>query len=431
VASLKKIVSRISSWRYRKLWYWLTGISIILVSSFSFRDDLINNLGFISLTKALITHSTENAEYAENFFRRSLMLKPNNPAAYRGLGFALAMQGYGSEALEAWREIQFDATPVLVAWGQRAGREEQYDMALFWYRNILEFDNTTAEAWYQIGKIQHERNQLEEAVESYRKAVSLGYTESVESLGLVFFQQNEFAEAKAIWREALIRFPDCSERVNWWRDIVFALMAEKEWDRALEVITKAMKEFPDDSRLYFQLGVSLYEKNGDVEQATDALGRAIALDESLPGSYRAMGDIMIHEERYKEAIVWYTEAIARDAEKRTWYLMRADAAFLSDDTALALNLYQDTIERFPDLAIAHYEIAKIYLLIGQQDEAIESIEKALSLAESPNLQYYLRAGNIYEQAHENEKALQAYYQVLTMAPNNETAQQAIDRLREQ
>lgn len=464
---LLETMKKVLSWRHRKLWYGIMGIAIILITGFNFREHLINNLGYIFLTKALARQSTENAKQAEILFERSLARRTDNSAAYRGLGFAFAMQGHKNEALEIWRKTQSNAPFVLMFWGKQSSKKEEYDTALKWYYWALELDETITEAWYQIGniqhkkeeftkaleayrqailldeeesiaegchqigKIQHELEQYEEAEDMYRKAISLGNMESIEALGLVFYEQKDFDEAKKIWQEALINFPGHSESIKWQRDIIFTLMAEKKWESSLKKINMVLKEYPNDPGLFFQKGVSLYKFTGDAEQSITVLKQAITLDKDFSGAYNAIGDIMLQEERYIEAITWYSEAIARNPKKYTWHLSRANAAFLAGDMPLALDFYQKTIEFFPNLSLAYYKVAQIYLLNNQSNEATTAIEKALNLADGHNLQYYLRAGNIYEQLGEKEKALQTYNQALTIDSDNKEAKQGIIRLSDQ
>ncbi len=94
----------------------------------------------------------------------------------------------------------------------------------------------------------------------------------------------------------------------------------------------------------------------------------------------------------------------------------------------AIPQYLSLIDEFPYDVEAYSELSWAYWLQGQSDLAVTTITKAMEIP-STNVQFYLRAGEIFEQCGQIEKALDAYQNVLRIDPKRESALQAIERLK--
>jgi tetratricopeptide (TPR) repeat protein len=196
----------------------------------------------------------------------------------------------------------------------------------------------------------------------------------------------------------------------------------------IEATRIAISEFPDDPQLHAERGFALYYAVNDSTKAIAEFRKAIALDENLAAAYAGIGEIMVAEENYEDAIYWYNLAIDRNFGNRSWYLARAEAAFAQGNLAQAVSLFEETIRLWPDLVHAYYRIALVYRQAEQPENAVIAIEKAISLADEPKPQYFFRAATIYEWIEENSKALRAYQQVLTLEPSNDLAKRGVERL---
>jgi tetratricopeptide (TPR) repeat protein len=155
---------------------------------------------------------------------------------------------------------------------------------------------------------------------------------------------------------------------------------------------------------------------------------AISLNERRADGYNAVGLLMIREKRYNEADPWFVQAIVRQPNRWSIYLDRARAKRLAGQLDDAMKVLQEAINIFPDQPALFSQMALVYQLLDQTEPAMRAIEKALSLLESPDVGYYLRAGEIYEWAGYADRARQAFEMVLQLQPGNQTAQKALDRL---
>jgi tetratricopeptide (TPR) repeat protein len=94
----------------------------------------------------------------------------------------------------------------------------------------------------------------------------------------------------------------------------------------------------------------------------------------------------------------------------------------------AIDLYEQIIDRFPDYALAYHELALAFRLSSQSVDAVNVMEQALQLT-SPRVDFYLRAGAIYEYVQDDSMALEMFRCALQLDPDNDLAQEAIKRIR--
>ncbi len=75
------------------------------------------------------------------------------------------------------------------------------------------------------------------------------------------------------------------------------------------------------------------------------------------------------------------------------------------------------VEIQPDFLSPHYDLAKLYLLMGKADNSIEEY-KILSDLDPENASVHLSIGNIYSRQGKIDKALDEYKQVIALAPDS-------------
>jgi len=154
----------------------------------------------------------------------------------------------------------------------KKGREEA---ALEELQTALLIEPDFADAWVELGNIQHQREALDAAEEAYRKA--LEYSPSLEgvyyNLGNISLQRGKPAEAIAYYQETLRRNPDFSMAYN---NLGQAYEAEGRLEEALQQYREALEANPDSPQAWFNLAAGL-ERTGDLVQARQAYQKAYQL----------------------------------------------------------------------------------------------------------------------------------------------------------
>ncbi|MBC8551562.1 MAG: tetratricopeptide repeat protein [Candidatus Brocadiales bacterium] len=87
------------------------------------------------------------------------------------------------------------------------------------------------------------------------------------------------------------------------------------------------------------------------------------------------------------------------------------------DFSQAFIQLKKTVEMQPDFISPHYDLAKLYLLMGETDNSIEEYKKLAGL-DPENASVHLAIGNIYSRQKKIDKAIEEYKQVIALAPDS-------------
>jgi Tetratricopeptide repeat. len=277
----------------------------------------------------------------------------------------------------------------------------------------------------QTGK----KDRLEDARQSYLTAWKLDPKSS--TLPLVNFlldYQKDIPAAESVLRQAIANSPDEDSWFAWNNRLGDIYRSEKRWDEAVTVYENILTRDTQYWQAYIGLGWAKYERGDGLAAALVEFQKVIEIPESKGSGEFAIAQVLAREKQFQQAEEWYIKALMLNPDAKWWWVARANAMRDSGELSKAIEIYLIGIEKFPTFSNLYYEIAWAYKLNQQLAEAITNIEKAIELVETPNLWYYIRAGKIYEEMGEKEKALQAYKRALQIDPMNESALKGIERL---
>lgn len=457
-------------------------------------------------------------EAAIDCYRQSLQLDPDSVEAYHYLAQALSQQGNLEEAAVCYRRAieltsldqatQQDDNPLEVA---PAARQKQLrvtsrqdgvavqdaetaaeeaeaadgEVALPWYEaaafhlqqgkahcDLKNWDAAvtaceqaiqlmgpkTAEAYYTLGQALQGRGQLDQAKDSYSKALTLQpETAEVHAyLASVYAEQSQFKDALNCYQQAITIKPDFAGAF-WGLGEVWQKLGDR--NQATDYWYKALQLEPGwaTAREHWRLGTALAEQ-GKLEQSAWSYQQAIEFDPTFVEAYHNLGIILGKQGKWQEALHYHQQAVDRDPDNaQLWAgLGRALAALEEWDQAIAtyqriikLNLngaqgynvsqhaltqlehcqkalvaksyytiaeglsqqkkwqeatvfYQQAIERHPNSAQFHASLGKAFAGLEQWQEAIAAYQQAMELAPDKT-EYYLEFGDILVQREQLQK----------------------------
>lgn len=368
------------------------------------------------------------SESKEDYLRYT-ELRPDNPLGYIGLGFAYEELGDTSAAGNAWRSADLTASDFNQA-GDEVFKEEQYEDAILWYERAILVEHKSAESWLNIGKAYDGLQDYESALKASMKAYEINPELSTTALIDSYKRNGDLNSVIDILQQMLEKSPNSSDRLLWFQELGSSYLSQGDYDQAVELYSLAIKEFAEQPDLHISLGWALYERGDGVEVAQSEFEKAIDLDRNNGVGYYAIGSLMNREENFFESQKWLSQASELEPDNRWYLLVYGNAVRSSGNLEKAIEVYEQIINKHPNYDRAYLELAQVYYLLDHTDEAKWAIEKAIESASSPTEWYYIRAGRIYKQAGEGEKALQYYYQALGIDPTNSTALQAVELLEE-
>jgi Tfp pilus assembly protein PilF len=209
-------------------------------------------------------------------------------------------------------------------------------------------DLKQAEAHYKLGYSFLLDNQLQPAFVEFQKAIEQNPKDrdTRYALAHIYYQQQNFAEAERELKRVLKiddRYPEA------WNYLGKVYDEQGRTDLALEQFDRALS-FPTygtPDRSHYNKG-RVYLKKGQPDKALESFLAALRVNPNKPHALAAY-------------------------EAGRLYLER-------DDAKNAVEAFQLTVREFPDLAEAHFNLAKAYERSGTVKKARESYQKVIELA---------------------------------------------------
>ncbi len=162
------------------------------------------------------------------------------------------------------------------------------------------------------------------------------------------------------------------------------LSEQGKYFAAIENYVKALKLDPQNSLIYYNRGVALANLNR-YEAAIADFTMAIKLNPSFVEAYKNRGLVQTQSNRHLEkAVADYDMAIQLAPKDPASYLGKALALSRLDKNAAAIIALDQATELNPELAIAYFVKASIYIDLNEQELAISNYEKAANLYQAQN-----------------------------------------------
>jgi tetratricopeptide (TPR) repeat protein len=162
-------------------------------------------------------------------------------------------------------------------------------------------------SYYDRGDDYFAANNLDAAIEQFRKAIDLDPTnvDAYYALGLTLYAKRDLAGSIANFRKATSLKPDYPDAYYNWG---LALDDLGEFGAAVPKFKKAVELRPGYADAYYDWGRAL-SRTGDLEGAMDKFQRATDLKPGYADAYYAWGVALYEKQRFDESIAKYRRAL--------------------------------------------------------------------------------------------------------------------------
>jgi superkiller protein 3 len=252
----------------------------------------------------------DNLDEAMSWFREAVQLDPSNTNAKNGLSDALTLKG----------------TQIL--------GKENYEIAKLLFDESLKNNPKNAGAHAGLAEIYSSKDDNENAIASYEKALSYDaeLTELNAPLGVLYFQKGEIAKSETY-------------------------------------LQKALAANPDNAETQFYLGLLRFKADRH-EEAAAAFKRSLELDPTNAEAQYYLGEIYDRLNNDKDAIAAYQKAVQLNPKYSEAWFDLGVAYFNRDRLPEAVDAYKQAIKLKPTYGEAHANLADVYRLTNKLDEAI-------------------------------------------------------------
>jgi len=307
------------------------------------------------------------------------------------------------------------------AYRYKGGRDEQ---ALTEFRKALSHvDDQTRylEPGIRVGiaDVLARKTEYDAAIDQCKQAIAIhkSNVEAHQVLARIYQQTNQISlaqkELEAIAGENATASPAAH--------IEFAqlLLIRRQYDKALEKCKEAI-ELSDgkDARAFFVLGHA-HRALGQQHEAVAAFEQALRLDPGFPQAYMSLAQTYIETDQKGKAVELLKKCMADQPTAPQPPVGLAEIAEGDKDVDGAIQYYRNALARDPKHLPA-YSVARLYLIKGQLDEAIQRWREAIAVIEEAKAripQYQINLSLALMLAGKPDEAIQQIQEVKKLFPD--------------
>ncbi|MEZ5573611.1 MAG: tetratricopeptide repeat protein [Halioglobus sp.] len=346
---------------------------------------------------------------ADNPYARVEKVLQEHPDASRlRLQYARLLTGTDMDAAREQFEILSEQSPqdgeLLFSLALINREVGDLDAARNYLHETIALGQRKDEAYFYLGRIAEEADEPEQAVSSYMQ-VGIGpeYLAASSRIGQILVAQDELSRSHT-W------FNEQREDVPQLREQLYGLEADilsrgGYTDKALELLTQALKETPQSTSLRYAramlseqqddlaamekdlriliaadpdnttalnaLGYTLADRTTRYEEALELVSRALELQPDEPAILDSMGWVLFRTGRYDEAVDYLTRAYAVFPDPEVAAHL-GEALWVTGDTKNAIIIWQGAIMRDPD----HPVLLKTFRRLGVSELNVAPVDDA-------------------------------------------------------
>lgn len=335
---------------------------------------------------------------AEKSFNRILSHTPNNAAAVAGLSLVYSYRFEGDNEDPIWMQkadasaqqaLQLNAQIALahVALGHVFTIKAEPDKAFALFEKALALEPTNIFAWR--GKVYALRiaQRYDEAIQLSQKGLKQFPQERyfADSLGAIYVAQNDLIKAEEALRLSIQLQPDA---VSAYAGLFIVLEHQNRPDEAMQILQQGL-QIRSSEQLHGNLGTALFMR-GNYVGAAASFEAAVSPTKGNPNSHLAWANLA-------DTLLWIPgrEAEAKNAYRKARDLLAPLLERRKDDVTLIsrMGLYSarlgDRTQAEPLLvrvmalapksASVHFRAGLAYELLGEREESIATLTKAVEL----------------------------------------------------
>ncbi len=294
---------------------------------------------------AIQHHQAGRLHEAGRIYQSVLARNPNEPDALHLLGLVAYQLGQHQPAAQLIsRAIGIKPSPL-------------------YYANL-------AEVWRALG-------QLDKAVECCRTALALspGYPEAANHLGLALMQQGKLAQAIEQFRAALLVRPNFAIVHS---NLANALQAQGQLESAIKHYRKAIAYDPNLASAHDNLGQLLYERQ-EFPEALEHCQKAVELRPGFAAAHFNLANVLSMMGNLDEARRHYVEALRLNPSSAATHSNLGNVLSMMGNLDEARQHCVQALRLNPSLAAAHCNLGRVLSMMGNLDEARRHFVEALRL----------------------------------------------------
>ena len=289
----------------------------------------------------------------------------------------------------------------------------------------LSLDAKLAPPHNQLGLIELQANQGDEAEKQFKEAIALDpqYAEAQNNLGVLYGQLGKSAEAEQLFLQATENNPQYGQA---FANLGLILASESRYADAGRMLANAVQLDPKNTGALSAYGMVLVRLN----RATEALAlfrKVTELDPQSPGAHLNLGIALADQNNLDGAVEEFSEAVRLDPNKAVAHYNKGRALLDLRRNRDAKPELEAATRLDPDSADAWYLLGLIARQAGDSSEAIPLFEKALAL-KPDDAQALFMLGQELARKGDEAGAIVRWRKAIELRPQYDEAYYSLSRL---
>lgn len=317
-------------------------------------------------------------EKLKSQIKECISLRQNNQLYEAKVLLNNILQADNSSA-EAWHQLALIAV-----------QEDDYPSAKNYLEKALAHNSQNAEVCHHLGNIYKAMGDLHQAETFYRQAIQLkpDFPECFNNLGNLYFKQGNFEKAIEAYNQALTLHPSFYDaHIN----VAIAYFRLGKMELAQIHFEQILAFLPEDIQTHYYLAYIFSTKN----QWKKAILHYKKILEKIPTHLETFHNIAhayLALRELNSAQLFFEKLIELKPDSPDAHYHLALIASSRNFAELAKHHYQKAIEYSPNFFAAFYNLAICHLHLNQREEALKQFEDALQIwPNNPSIQYLIHA----------------------------------------
>lgn len=257
----------------------------------------------------------------------------------------------------------------------------KYEEAIEYYKRAISLDSHYSDPWSNIAVAYSMVGKLDLAISSLHNAIKIMpyYAEAYNNLGTLYLNKKDYDQAEKVLNIALQIRPYYGKA---YINLARIYLAKNEHQKAWEYAKKATEGDLDNAMGFTGLG-EFSIAAGKYEEAIEAFKKAIALGENQPAIYFNLANAYFMAKRYDEAIPLYNKLVHLEPANVNFLYNLAESYNAKGDITAALDLF-NRVKNLPEaLPESHFRFVHCLMKLNRKEEAQQYLNLMIT-AQAPD-----------------------------------------------
>ena len=228
-----------------------------------------------------------------------------------------------------------------------------------------------------------------------------------------YIRLKKLDSAQKILLSTIRRFPDDIES---YRMLAVIYYSQHEMNKAEQCYEKIIELDPEDVEARYSL-VTLYLTVDQDLKAAEEYEEIIQLGYGTPEMRLKVGNIYLENKLFDKSDKIFTEFFRDFPDDERSYLAKAKLYLVKQDTASAIDWYQQGIKKDLSFEICLEELRDLYIHQKKLDKATLLLKQVIAQDVS-KIENYLRLGELYYQQGDTSRAIEEFKHVVDLFPDD-------------